>query len=605
MADDDAMVDPDEQARSIKAEAHRLANLAPGEWRLWIDRRAAQLNVSRQDLEHLVKEELEAREKQKREAETEEKRRLEQRAAKHDSLNDDNDELIRRAGEKITGWKAAGTPSLTEVQELFHESICAGASSMARDRIIDAIIAAFGNELGGKRAIAGTWGKLAKDFATECAEEARASITEPELTPEEKAALRENLWPTVCGLAEAPDLIDQVIKQVHDLGVVNEDELITLTYVGATSRVLQNPVNILTKGVSSGGKSFTALNTLKLIGPDFVNELTSSSALSLVYDTRPLAHTVMLIFEANQLQAEKHGDKDSTFAMLLRTLISEGRIVHQTTVEDPNSPTGRRVERIVREGPIALITTTTGELYSENETRMLSWHIHEDRDQTAAVMAGLADRAAGSVAASPDLAVWHDLQRWIALGPDDAVIPFARQIAAGIEPLMVRFRRDVGSLFSFIKASALLHQAQRQMDAQGRVVANVADYALAYPIFSKVMAESSGKAIPENVRLVVKLITERASATTAKSTGMRFQRVEVAGHASEVTISREQIGTATGIGKWAANRAVNTAIDLGFLVNNETRERKPFRLVLKHGVDEIGVALLPDPKTITREGGAA
>ena len=27
---------------------------------------------------------------------------------------------------------------------------------------------------------------------------------------------------------------------------------------------------------------------------------------------------------------------------------------------------------------------------------------------------------------------------------------------------MVRFRRDVGSLFTFIKASALLHQAQRQ-----------------------------------------------------------------------------------------------------------------------------------------------
>ena len=135
------------------------------------------------------------------------------------------------------------------------------------------------------------------------------------------------------------------------------------------------------------------------------------------------------------MQTEKQTDKDSTFAMLVRTLISEGRIVHQTTVEDPNSPTGRRVERIVREGPIALITTTTGELYSENDTRMLSWHIHEDRDQTKAVMAGLADRAAGGIVASPDLAVWHDLQRWIALGPNDAVVPFARQIAEAIQPL--------------------------------------------------------------------------------------------------------------------------------------------------------------------------
>jgi hypothetical protein len=29
----------------------------------------------------------------------------------------DDDELVRRAGEKIAGWKAAGTPSMTLVQE--------------------------------------------------------------------------------------------------------------------------------------------------------------------------------------------------------------------------------------------------------------------------------------------------------------------------------------------------------------------------------------------------------------------------------------------------------------------------------------------------------
>ena len=517
----------------------------------------------------------------------------------------DDDELIRRADEKIAKWKAAGTPGMNEVQELFHESICAGASQMARDKIIDTIFAAFGTELGGKRSMVSTWNQIAKDFAAECAQDARENTTLPELTPAEKAALRESLWPNVSGLALAHDLMDRVVRQVHDLGVVNEDELIKLIYVGATSRVLQNPVNILTKGVSSGGKSYTASNTLKLIGPDFVNELTSSSALSLVYDARPLAHTVMLIFEANQLQADKQADKDSTFAMLLRTLISEGRIVHQTTVEDPSSPTGRRVEKIVREGPIALITTTTGELYSENETRMLSWHVHEDRDQTAAVMTDLADRAAGSVAASPDFAVWHDLQRWITLGPNDAVIPFARQITDGIEPLMVRFRRDVGSLFSFIKASALLHQAQRQVDAQGRLIATVADYKLAYPIFSRVLAESSGKAVPDNVRAVVKLIAERASEPAKKPAGMRFQRVEVAGHAQEVTISGEQIGTALGIDKWAACRAVRAAIELGHLANNELGNGKPYRLVLKHGVDEAGASLLPDPNMISLEGGAA
>jgi hypothetical protein len=516
----------------------------------------------------------------------------------------DDDEIIQRAVKKIEEWKAAGMQSLDEVGDLFADSISTGASAMAGDRIVNAIHAAFGNEFCGKRALKTTWTKLTKDFAAICAQDARESTTQPELTPEQKAVLREALWPTVREFAEAPDLIDRVVKQVQSMGVVNERELITLAYICATSRVLEHPINILTKGASSGGKSFTISHVLELIGPAFVNKLTSSSALSLVYDTRSLAHTVMFLFEANQLQSEKT-DKDSTFAMLVRTLISEGRIVHQTTVEDPNSPTGRRVERIEREGPIALITTTTGELYSENETRMMPWSIHEDHAQTGAVMGGLANRAAGVAVAPADLAVWHDLQRWIALGPTDAVIPFAPQIAAGIKPLMVRFRRDVGSLFNFVKTVAILHQAQRQRDEQGRVVATVADYAIAYPIFSKVMAEVSGKAVTNNVRAVVKLITERAKAPVTKPTGMRFQRDEVAGHAAEVTISSEQIGTETGIGKWAAYRAILSAIDLGFLANNETRERKPFRLVLKRGTDESGASLLPNPATITGKGGTA
>ena len=287
--------------------------------------------------------------------------------------------MLRNAKDTIAKWKAAsGIPSLTQVQELFYELICAGASPMARDKIVAAIIAAFGLELGGKRALGSTWNQLAKQFAAECAQAARdkrADTTQAALTPAEKAKLREALWPTVSDLAQAPDLMDRVVQQVQAMGVVNERELIVLTYIAATSRVLEHPVNLLAKGASSGGKSFTTTRTLELIGPDFVNHLTSSSALSLVYDDRPLAHTVLFIYEANQLQA----DENSMFAMLVRTLISEGRIVHQTTVEDPDSPTGRRVERIVREGPIALVVTTTGELHAENETRMLSWHVGESR----------------------------------------------------------------------------------------------------------------------------------------------------------------------------------------------------------------------------------
>jgi hypothetical protein len=411
--------------------------------------------------------------------------------------------------------------------------------------------------------------------------------------------LRADLWPKICELAQAPDLLERVVRQVQSLGVANEGELITLIYVAVTSRVLDHPINPLVKGASSGGKSYTTKRTLELLPPESVNYLTSSSALSLVYDDKPLAHTVLVVHEANQLQA----DENSIFAMLLRTLISEGRIVHQTTVEDPDSRTGRRVERIEREGPIALVITTTGELHTENETRMLSYGVTESQEQTRAVIDDIAARAAATGEDPANLGAWHDLQRWIALGPTDAVIPFAPQIAAKIPP--VRFRRDVGSLFSFIKASAILHQAQRQLDNKARVVAALADYRAAYAIFSKVLAETSGRGVPENVRAVVDLIVRRAAQPATKAGAGRFTRIAGPATNAEVVLSSKQIGTETGIGRSAAHRAVRSAIDLGYLVNNEIRKGKPYRLLVRQLINDDAAALLPHPDTLAPEGGVS
>jgi hypothetical protein len=530
-------------------------------------------------------------------------RRSNQAGRANDDGDVDDDELLKRTLDTINEWKAApNLPSLTLVQTLFHELICDGGSNMLRDKVVDAVIDAFGKELGGKRALASTWTQIAKEVVTERAQAARESGVDskhPPLTVEQKEGMRDALWPTIRELAEAPDLMERVVRQVQAMGVVNEAELITLNYIAGTSRVLDQPINPLVKGASSGGKSFTTTRTLDLIGPDFVNYLTSSSALSLVYDERPLTHTIVYVNEANQLQA----DENSMFAMLLRTLISEGRIVHQTTVEDPNSQTGRRVERIVREGPIALLITTTGELHAENETRMLSFRVCESSDQTRDVINNLAARAAGTAVAPADLAVWHDLQRWIALGPNDAVVPFAEQIAAKIPPSMVRFRRDVGALFSFIKASAILHQAQREVDAKGRVVATVDDYAVAYPIFSKILAQASGHGVTDAVRAVVDLIAKRAGPPVTKPAAGRFVRTGATGAGAEVQLSSEQIGTLTGLGKSAAYRAVLSAMDLGFLLNNETKRGKPFRLVVRQRIDEAVAGLLPHPDTLVSEGG--
>ncbi|MGO9681605.1 MAG: hypothetical protein ACLPTZ_03160, partial [Beijerinckiaceae bacterium] len=65
---------PEEQTRPVMTEATRLANLAPGEWRLWIDRCAERLSVPRATLQEIVEALVKDKEKKAREAQAEVRR---------------------------------------------------------------------------------------------------------------------------------------------------------------------------------------------------------------------------------------------------------------------------------------------------------------------------------------------------------------------------------------------------------------------------------------------------------------------------------------------------------------------------------------------------
>ena len=64
----------EENARRVMVEATRLASLAPGEWRLWIDRSAERLRIPRAILEDVIAAIIKNSEKKARDAETEARR---------------------------------------------------------------------------------------------------------------------------------------------------------------------------------------------------------------------------------------------------------------------------------------------------------------------------------------------------------------------------------------------------------------------------------------------------------------------------------------------------------------------------------------------------
>ena len=161
------------------------------------------------------------------------------------------------------------------------------------------------------------------------------------------------------------------------------------------------------------------------------------------------------------------------------------------------------VSRLIeKEGPTGLIVTTTAvRLHPENETRMLTLTITDTQAQTAAVFQALAQEGAH---ADPDLSQWHALQTWLSTGPTRKCrFPYAKALADLMPPIAVRLRRDFKTVLMLIRAHALLHQASRDKDEQGRVVATLEDYAAVRELVADLVAEGVEATVKPQIREVV------------------------------------------------------------------------------------------------------
>jgi hypothetical protein len=274
------------------------------------------------------------------------------------------------------------------------------------------------------------------------------------------------------------------------------------------------------------------------------------SEKALAYSDEPLSHRILIVYEAAGLGSE--------FASyLIRSLLSEGRLRYETVEKTKD---GLRAKLIERDGPTGLLVTTTAvRLHPENETRLLSVPVTDTPQQTRDVLLSLADEGGRP---DPDLAPWQALQTWLEGGPSDVAIPWAWALAELIPPLAVRLRRDVGAVFGLIRAHALLHQATRETDRAGRVVATLEDYAAVRELVADLVADGVEAAVPQTVRETVAAASRLLPATEHQ----------------EVTVAA--IAKALGVDKASALRRVRVAIDRGYLKNREDRRGRPARLVM-------------------------
>jgi len=357
---------------------------------------------------------------------------------------------------------------------------------------------------------------------------------------------------------EASDPLKVIENAIRGLGYGGDMKPALITYLAVTSRLLEMrpgamPVHLLLTGPSSGGKSYT-LGVIKTLMPtEGYHVIDAGSPRVLIYDEAPLEHKALVFGEADSLPA----GEDNPAASAIRNLLQDHHLHYEVTIRDRETG-DYQTKRVHKPGPTVLITTSTRSLGDQLMTRFFTLELGDSREQISAALetqAGLETRCVPC----PDAGLVA-FQAYLQLkAPVKVIVPYAQELGTGMAKMASapRILRDFARLMSLIKAVALIRHHKRQIDSEGRIVAELADYETVRKLVNDMYVDSSTGVtndIRELVEAVILLDTKRAD-------GERITNTTLAKHLN--------------IGVAQALRQAKRAIKLGWLVNQEQRKSHP------------------------------
>lgn len=146
-------------------------------------------------------------------------------------------------------------------------------------------------------------------------------------------------------LAAEARILDRFAADVRKVGLAGEERAAKLVYLVLTSRLLERPLSAVLKAPSAAGKSYLVDTVLRFFPPSAFYTVSGMSERALVYSEEPLAHRIIVIYEA----AGMAGDGFAPY--FLRTLLSEGHLRYETVETPPEGqaegrrPGARRADR--------------------------------------------------------------------------------------------------------------------------------------------------------------------------------------------------------------------------------------------------------------------
>ena len=293
-------------------------------------------------------------------------------------------------------------------------------------------------------------------------------------------------------MLESPSLMQRIVEDIGLLGVAGEKEFAATVYLTGTSRLLPQPLAVIVQGPSSSGKSYVIKIAASLFPLEAVLVATTLTPQALYYmPAGSLVHRFIVAGERSRLE----NDDTAEATRSLREMISEGHLSKWAPIKEDGK---LRTVQIKQNGPIAYIESTTlTKVFNEDANRCILLTTDEQPEQTRRILTRMAGIYSGSAANDMERIRQrhHAVQRM--LEPYAVIVPYAARLAEKIDHHRVEARRGFPQLMSMIQASALLHQRQRQVDPEGRLLADADDYVLARHLLAGPMARQLGGAISE------------------------------------------------------------------------------------------------------------
>ena len=269
-------------------------------------------------------------------------------------------------------------------------------------------------------------------------------------------------------------LLHEFNKLIEQAGITGEENNRIFLFVIATAYKMPDTLHALIQGSSGSGKTYLSKQITDLMPKEDVIRLTRVTESSFYnFGEYEIQYKLIVLEDVDGLKEEAE--------YAFRELQSNGEISSGLSVKNENSGTFNTIRKIVK-GPIGSIATTTkGEIYEDNMSRVFVLAVDESKEQTNRIINYLNHKSSGMINKTKETETKHFIQNCIRLlKPHEVINPYANKIL--LPPEAHKIRRLTELFHAFVNQVTLINQYQRTKDQHGRLITEKEDVETAIEI---------------------------------------------------------------------------------------------------------------------------